>query len=90
MTYSPFHLLRGEAKTVPGVSVTKLGHTEEVDNDRLATNAFAALLVIAFYYLGYRYPLRINSSTTSPTYSDTPGWLQVGKYLLKGLSISVP
>jgi hypothetical protein len=73
---------------VPGGSWTKLSHTEEVDNDRLATNAFAALLVIAFYYLSYRYPLRINSSTTSPTYSDTPGWLQVGKYFLIGIVLA--
>lgn len=32
-------------------------------------------------YLSYRYPLQINSSQTSPTYSDTPVFLQVGKYL---------
>jgi hypothetical protein len=33
-------------------------------------------------YLSYRYPLQINSSGTSPTYSDTPVALQAGKFLL--------
>ncbi len=51
-------------------------------SDGIATNAVAILLVIAFYYLAYRYPLKLNSSLTSPTYSDTPEWLQVGKYLI--------
>lgn len=41
--------------------------------------------MIGFYYLAYRYPLQINSSTTSPTYSDTPPLLQGGKYVLIGL-----
>jgi hypothetical protein len=39
------------------------------------------LLGLALYYLSYRYPLQVNSSLTSPTYSDTPFILQVGKYL---------
>jgi hypothetical protein len=69
--------------------LTKQSRTEKVGGDRLATNAFAALLVIAFYYLSYRYPLRINSSTTSPTYSDTPGWLQVGKYFLICIVVAI-
>lgn len=48
----------------------------------LGTLVFVALLVVALYYLAYRYPFQINSSTTSPTYSDTPPLLQLGKYAL--------
>jgi hypothetical protein len=39
-------------------------------------------LAVAFYYNSYRYPLQINDSSTSPTYSDTPLILQLGKYFL--------
>lgn len=39
-----------------------------------------SLLLLAFYYLSYRYPLQMNSSTTSPTYRDTPFIYQAGKY----------
>lgn len=50
--------------------------------DVLATRVMVALLLISFYYLSYRYPFQINSSTSSPTYADTPTWLQLGKYAL--------
>ena len=33
-------------------------------------------------YQSYRYPLQINASTTSPTYSDTPWTLSAGKFAL--------
>jgi hypothetical protein len=39
-------------------------------------------LVGCTVYQSYRYPLQINSSLTSPTYTDTPFWLQAGKFLL--------
>lgn len=39
------------------------------------------LLFLSFYYLSYRYPFKINSSTTSPTYHDTPFLLAVAKYV---------
>jgi hypothetical protein len=39
-------------------------------------------IVLCTVYLSYRYPLQINSSGTSPTYSDTPIVLQLGKFLL--------
>jgi hypothetical protein len=42
----------------------------------------SAFLLISLYYLSYRYPFQINSSLTSPTYSDTPTLLSLGKYLL--------
>lgn len=41
-----------------------------------------ALLLLGLYYNAYRYPLQINASGTSPTYSDTPPWLSLGKYVL--------
>lgn len=46
------------------------------------TNYFCVLFLIALYYLWYRYPFQINSSTTSATYSDTPLFLQILKYIL--------
>jgi hypothetical protein len=46
------------------------------------TNYMLALFLLALYYLWYRYPFQINSSVTSPTYTDTPVSLQVAKYLL--------
>jgi hypothetical protein len=39
-------------------------------------------LFVGLYYLSYRYPFQIGSSTTSYGYADTPLVLQVGKYLL--------
>lgn len=39
-------------------------------------------LLTALYYLWYRYPFQINSSQTSPTYSDTPPLIEIGKYVL--------
>lgn len=42
----------------------------------LSTSAVAAL------YDSYRYPLRINNATTSPTYRNTPLDLQAGKYVV--------
>lgn len=48
----------------------------------LADLAFGSLILLAFYYLAYRYPLQIGSSLTSPTYTDTPPALQTGKYVL--------
>jgi hypothetical protein len=40
------------------------------------------LMIIGLLYDSYRYPLRINSTGTSPTYADTPAWLSAGKYVL--------
>lgn len=53
--------------------------------DRFATKIFMALLLVGLYYMSYRYPFSINSSITSPTYADTPLFLQVGKYLILAL-----
>jgi hypothetical protein len=39
-------------------------------------------IILCTVYQSYRYPLQVNSSGTSPTYSDTPFALQAGKYLL--------
>lgn len=46
------------------------------------TSLILVLLCLALYYLAYRYPLQVNNALTSPTYSDTPLLLQVGKYLI--------
>lgn len=48
----------------------------------LATFAIGAILLVSFYYQGYRYPFQIGDSSTSPTYVDTPPALQIGKYVL--------
>ena len=40
------------------------------------------ILLVAFYYCWYRYPFRINATTTSPTYANTPVWIAAGKYFL--------
>ena len=39
-------------------------------------------LIFCTVYQSYRYPLQINSSGTSPTYSDTPVSLQIAKVLI--------
>ena len=43
---------------------------------------FKWVVFFLLFYLSYRYPLQINSSTTSPTYSDTPFFLSFLKYLV--------
>lgn len=53
-----------------------------IDKDKLWNFTIFAILIVAFYYLSYRYFLQINSSTTSPTYTDTPPVFQYGKYVL--------
>lgn len=50
--------------------------------DRAASRLLAIVLILVLYYLSYRYPLQINSSLTSPSYSDTPAALQATKYAL--------
>lgn len=49
-------------------------------------SAIPALLLVAstvaVLYDAYRYPLRINDSSTSPTYRNTPLALQAGKYAI--------
>lgn len=59
------------------------------DGNSLATNTLVALFIISFYYLSYRYPFQINSSLSSPTYSDTPAWLQTGKYALVAVVLAL-
>lgn len=46
------------------------------------TSLILTLLCLALYYLGYRYPLQVNNALTSPTYSNTPLVLQLGKYVI--------
>ncbi len=42
----------------------------------------ALIIIVAFLYNSYRYPLQINAASTSPTYSQTPLILKIGKYLI--------
>jgi hypothetical protein len=44
--------------------------------------ALTGVLAVVALYDGYRYPFKINATSTSPTYADTPLWLQAGKYVL--------
>ena len=50
--------------------------------NKVPERSFWVGLLISTVYLSYRYPLQINSSTTSEVYSDTPFSLQVGKFAL--------
>jgi hypothetical protein len=60
--------------------------------NKVPERSFWVGLLISTAYLSYRYPLQINSSTTSQVYSDTPLSLQVGKFVLIFLTccISAP
>ena len=57
--------------------------------NKIPERSFWIGLLIATLYLSYRYPLQINSSTTSPVYADTPTSLQVGKFILIFLTCCV-
>jgi hypothetical protein len=60
--------------------------------NKVPERSFWVGLLISTVYLSYRYPLQINSSTTSQVYSDTPVSLQAGKFALIFLTccISAP
>lgn len=49
---------------------------------RTSEALFWSAILVCTLYQSYRYPLQINSSGTSPTYSDTPLVLQAGKFAL--------
>ncbi|MBR4496567.1 MAG: hypothetical protein IKP12_05500 [Acholeplasmatales bacterium] len=59
-----------------------------VHNKRVS-NVLIIIFNLYLYYYAYRYILRYNDSETSPTYSDTPLILQIGKYILLVLLIAV-
>ena len=46
------------------------------------TKTFFAAVVLYLYYYSYRYVLKVNSTGTSPTYGDTPFFLQFAKYAI--------
>jgi hypothetical protein len=54
----------------------------KISLNKVPERSFWLGLLISTAYLSYRYPLQINSSTTSQVYSDTPLSLQVGKFAL--------
>lgn len=58
---------------------------EKINLQKIWSFFILTLLSLSFYYYSYRYPLKINSSDTSPTYSDTPTVLSAGKYALFSL-----
>lgn len=49
---------------------------------KTGTLAISLVLLVAFYYLAYRYPLQLGDPKTSPTYQATPLLFQLGKYAL--------
>ena len=53
-----------------------------IGSGRINHQYVSFLLILAFYYLSYRYPLQINSADTSPTYRDTPFVFAITKYVL--------
>jgi hypothetical protein len=82
--YSPDKLLRlffGRPSAPPANRLTTL-LAQSASRKFDVTRIIAALLVIGLYYNWYRYPFKINSQDTSPTYADTPVWLSMGKYVL--------
>lgn len=48
----------------------------------IVERAVLAMFAVLFLYDSYRYPFRINSTGTSPTYTNTPPLLSAGKYVL--------
>ena len=48
-----------------------------------------ATLLVAFYYMSYRYPFEIGDGVLTTTYSETPVWIQVLKYAVLGLLIPI-
>ena len=52
----------------------------KISKRTLPTYFTIGLLTMALYYLSFRYPFQINSTTTSPTYIDTPLILKALKY----------
>jgi hypothetical protein len=75
--------MRGEDGGTRSASRSLLPRVDELrqGSSWLDIGLVLTLLVCAFYP-AYRYPLRINDTSTSPTYSDTPTSLQAGKYVL--------
>jgi hypothetical protein len=55
---------------------------EARDADRRGSPLIIAIFLILLYFMAYRYPFQIGDSGTSPTYDDTPLFLQLAKYIL--------
>lgn len=51
-------------------------------------NILNIVLSLNLYYYSYRYLLQYNSSSTSPSYGDTPAFLKWSKYILLAFVIS--
>lgn len=58
-------------------------HSNRANSRTQSGRAIVGLFfLIAFYYVSYRYPFQIGDGDLSPTYSATPVWLQLGKFVL--------
>lgn len=55
---------------------------ETRDADRRGSPLIVTIFLILLYFMAYRYPFQIGDSGTSPTYDDTPLFLQLAKYIL--------
>lgn len=60
-----------------------------VSGSRLLERLFLLFLIISQIYYAFRYALQYNSTTTSPTYSNTPFAFQFGKYAIAILIFAV-
>jgi len=49
---------------------------------RIPYRLFWVNLIFCTLYSSFRYPFRMGTSTTSPTYSDTPPAIQAGKFII--------
>jgi len=67
--------------STPGFRADRLFYRVADSRSLVLASLLSVLGICAFYYF-YRYPFRINSASTSPTYHNTPRWLQEGKYVL--------
>lgn len=54
---------------------------EARETDRRSSPLIIAIFLILLYFMAYRYPFQIGDSGTSPTYDDTPLFLQLAKYI---------
>jgi hypothetical protein len=71
----------GDAKvTTASVGVRKSSRRRDSKGGLI----ISLILLVAFYYLWYRYPFQFGDVRTSPTYSPTPFWLQITKYAILG------
>lgn len=75
----------------PQLAWRRMGRSDPHETARrppLVPSLFIGAMIFAALYQAYRYPLQINDSL-SPTYRDTPLFLQVAKYAVLGVVSAV-